>query len=130
MQAQLNHAYAQPALVEIYKTLPIALNISEISVEFVNSWTFKVIDEIRDRLYDQRDHWVPIEISEADGVRVSCKDGWWLARASQTQAAIIVRCESQTKDTLEDLKSIMRFQLEASGLYVDFNSPPVKPSLC
>ena len=41
------------------------------------------------------------KIINIDGVRVSEKDGWWLLRASNTQPAIVLRCESLTQEGLE-----------------------------
>ena len=41
------------------------------------------------------------KITNIDGVRVSEKDGWWLLRASNTQPAIVLRCESLTQEGLE-----------------------------
>ena len=41
-----------------------------------------------------------------DGIRVNTVDGWWLLRASNTQPALIVRCEASSK------KAIKRFLLD------------------
>ena len=38
-----------------------------------------------------------------DGIRVNTKKGWWLIRASNTQPAIIVRCEAESKSNLNNL---------------------------
>ena len=37
---------------------------------------------------------------DIDGARVSSDDGWWLLRASNTQPALVLRCESLSKDGL------------------------------
>ena len=37
---------------------------------------------------------------DIDGIRVNDKGGWWLLRASNTQPAIVVRCESSTIEGL------------------------------
>jgi phosphomannomutase len=44
-----------------------------------------------------------LELIEVDGVRVILPEGWGLARASNTQAAICIRCESSN---LQDLRII------------------------
>ena len=51
------------------------------------------------------------KITNIDGVRVSEKDGWWLLRASNTQPAIVLRCESLTEDGLEFQKRLVKNEL-------------------
>ena len=38
------------------------------------------------------------EMNDIDGVRVRTRDGWWLLRASNTQAVLVARAESATED--------------------------------
>lgn len=114
-------AHSRQSLAEIYAGLPAVINTPEIRVECGENRKFSVIEEIRARLYRQRQQGAPISINEVDGVRVGYRDGWWLARASNTQPAIILRCESQHEETLEELKDMVCLQLEASGLRVDLD---------
>ena len=44
-------------------------------------------------------------------MRVVEKDGWWLLRASNTQPALVLRCESLTKDGLEFQKTLVKNEL-------------------
>jgi phosphomannomutase len=55
-------------------------------------------------------------VSEIDGVRVQTEDGWWLLRASNTQAVLVARAESGTEEGLGRLKAALVQQLTASGL--------------
>ena len=57
-----------------------------------------------------------LNIHDIDGVRVETDDGWWLLRASNTQAALVARCESGTANGLERLKEQLRPQLTESGV--------------
>ena len=36
-------------------------------------------------------------VDTIDGIRVNNKKGWWLIRASNTQPALIVRCEAENQ---------------------------------
>ena len=56
------------------------------------------------------------EMVEIDGVRVRTTDGWWLLRASNTQAIVVVRAESSSEEGLSRLKSQLAAELAASGL--------------
>jgi phosphomannomutase len=55
-------------------------------------------------------------VSDIDGVRVSTPDGWWLLRASNTQAVLVARCESGTEEGLARLRAILCEQVADSGL--------------
>jgi phosphomannomutase len=47
---------------------------------------------------------------------VLTEDGWWLLRASNTQAVLVARVEATTEAGLERLKAALVRQLAASGL--------------
>jgi phosphomannomutase len=56
------------------------------------------------------------KVSETDGVRVQTNDGWWLLRASNTQAVLVARAEATSEAGLERLKKALVLQLEQSGV--------------
>ena len=56
------------------------------------------------------------EVNDIDGVRVSTPDGWWLLRASNTQAVLVARCRGQPPEGLERLKATVREQLGRVGV--------------
>ena len=56
------------------------------------------------------------KVDATDGVRVSTEDGWWLLRASNTQAVLVARAEAKSEAGLERLKAHLSAQLQASGL--------------
>jgi phosphomannomutase len=49
-------------------------------------------------------------------VRVRTADGWWLLRASNTQAVLVARAESATTEGLARLKLELAAELAASGV--------------
>ncbi len=51
-----------------------------------------------------------------DGVRVQTDDGWWLLRASNTQAVLVARCEAQNEAGLEKLKGDLIAALKEAGV--------------
>ena len=51
-----------------------------------------------------------------DGVRVRLDDGWWLVRASNTEAALVARAEGKTPAILERLIKDIESALSAAGL--------------
>ena len=70
----------------------------EIKVFCEDNYKFKVIDKIiKVTSKKYRD------VSYIDGIRVNLSYGWWLIRASNTQPAIIVRCEANSENNLDIL---------------------------
>ena len=51
-----------------------------------------------------------------DGVRVRTADGWWLVRASNTEASLVVRAEGNSIATLDKLVKNIETALGAAGL--------------
>jgi len=100
------------SLAVLHDRLPAMVNTPEIRFDCPEDRKFAVIDEVRDRL-DREDG---ITVHDMDGVRVETADGWWLLRASNTQAVLVARCESATEDGLERLKAALRAQLGLSDV--------------
>ncbi len=53
-----------------------------------------------------------------DGVRVTTPDGWWLIRASNTQAALSARAEASCADSLARVMHAMHGALTANGVSI------------
>jgi phosphomannomutase len=92
--------------------LPQVVNTPEIRIDVLEERKFAIVDETRDRLAGISG----VSVNDIDGVRVSNADGWWLLRASNTQNALVVRCEAADGDALDRLKSQVRGQLRESGV--------------
>jgi phosphomannomutase len=98
-------------LSEIRDALPQVINTPELRFDCDDRRKFAVIEEVAARLRG-----AGAKVAETDGVRVLTDDGWWLLRASNTQAVLVARAEAGTEAGLERLKQAMVLQLEASGL--------------
>lgn len=98
-------------LAAIRDRLPAVINTPELRFPCAESRKFEVVREVRGRL--QRNG---AEITDIDGVRVRSADGWWLLRASNTQAVLVARAESATEQGLLRLKGELAAQLAASGV--------------
>jgi phosphomannomutase len=110
-------SHSKKSLTELYDGLPKMLNTPELRIDCSEERKFDVIKEIKNRLGSE----VDITVSDIDGVRVETKEGWWLIRASNTQAVLVVRCESTSKRGLSFLKKQIRNQLTASAVELPFN---------
>jgi phosphomannomutase len=87
------------------------VNTPEIRFDCPDEQKFAVVEEVRARL--ERDG---ANFNAIDGVRVSTEDGWWLLRASNTQAVLVARAEAHDEGGLARLMQEVRRHLEAAGI--------------
>ncbi len=98
-------------LAERYDALPRMYNTPELRIACAEERKFAVVGEVKRRLAGSG-----ARVCDIDGVRVSTDDGWWLLRASNTQAVLVARCESDSPQGLDRLRGILSRQLAESGL--------------
>ncbi len=98
-------------LAELRDGLPNAINTPELRFDVDEARKFKIVDEVKARLQKSG-----ADVSTVDGVRVNTKDGWWLLRASNTQAVLVARAEAGDEAGLGRLKGELRAALAASGV--------------
>jgi phosphomannomutase len=98
-------------LADVREALPHVINTPELRFNCDDTRKFGVISEVAARLAADGAH-----VSDTDGVRVQTADGWWLLRASNTQAVLVARCEASSEAGLERLKAALVVQLTSSGL--------------
>jgi phosphomannomutase len=87
------------------------VNTPEIRFDCPDERKFAVVDQVRGRLEKEG-----ARVNGIDGVRVSAEDGWWLLRASNTQAVLVARAEANDAAGLARLKRQIRRHLEAAGI--------------
>jgi len=91
--------------------LPQAINTPELRFDCDDLRKFEVVQEVKARLEA-----AGANMSTVDGVRVLTDDGWWLLRASNTQAVLVARCEASSEQGLERLKAALVAALAASNV--------------
>ncbi len=98
-------------LSAVRAALPHVVNTPELRFDCDDARKFGVIEEVAARLKS-----AGAKLSDIDGVRVQTDDGWWLLRASNTQAVLVARCEASTPAGLQRLQTALATQLQTSGL--------------
>jgi phosphomannomutase len=106
-------AQSEDSLDAIADRLPATFNTPELRIDCDEARKFAIVAEVADRLRRRG-----AEVIDIDGVRVKRPEGWWLVRASNTQAVIVARAEAATAEGLARLKSEIAGELAASGLRV------------
>jgi phosphomannomutase/phosphoglucomutase len=98
-------------LAELYDTLPVMVNTPEIRVECADDVKFEVVKRTTARL---RGHPQVTDVVDVDGVRARFGDGWGLVRASNTQPALVIRCEAPTQGRLAEIRGFVEDAILAS----------------
>ncbi|MBE9604870.1 phosphomannomutase/phosphoglucomutase [Acetobacteraceae bacterium H6797] len=104
-------ARSKESLGQMRAALPVVINTPELRFNCDDTRKFGVVSEVKERLAAEG-----AKVQDVDGVRVLTEDGWWLLRASNTQAVLVARAEAKSEEGLERLKADIARQLEASGL--------------
>jgi phosphomannomutase len=102
---------AEVGLDKLRDRLPNVVNTPELRFPCEEKRKFKVIEEVKGRLKA-----AGADVNDIDGVRVLTEDGWWLLRASNTQAVLVARCEAKDAAGLDRLKALLREQVVQSGI--------------
>jgi phosphomannomutase len=103
------HATAKP-LSSMLDELPQCINTPEIRIECDESEKFQLVEKVKAALVADG-----ATFSDVDGVRVMTPDGWWLLRASNTQAILVARCEASSDAGLTALKNQLFHYLKGAG---------------
>lgn len=99
------------SLAAMLDALPKPYNTPELRIVCAEERKFAVVEEVKQQLKNSS-----AEINDVDGVRVLNADGWWLLRASNTQAALVARCESSTQAGLKRLQKQLSTTLKTCGV--------------
>jgi phosphomannomutase len=105
-------ASSDQTLDAMLDAMPQMLNTPELRFDCPEERKFQIVEEVAERLKSISG----IKVHDMDGVRVQSDDGWWLLRASNTQAVLVARCEAKGEEGLDRLKAALSEQLRASGL--------------
>ena len=104
-------AKSDQSLAEMISAMPQMINTPEIRIDVLEERKFAIVDEVLAQARSAN-----LDINDVDGLRVSGPDGWWLLRASNTENALVVRCESQDQEGLERLKGTVVAYLSAANV--------------
>ncbi len=99
---------------ELFDALPKMVNTPEMRFTCPDEEKFDAVKRIKTNLEKEG-----ADFSDIDGVRVAVDEGWWLLRASNTQAVLVARCEAADEAALETVKQALMDNLKAAN--IDFS---------
>ncbi len=104
------------SLAQKFDRMPKTFSTDEHRIDVTEERKFRIIEEIKEYLATDNNNNSPIQVNTLDGIRVTTPDGWWLLRASNTQAALVARCEAESASSLKILEQQLNGYLERSGV--------------
>ncbi len=90
-------AAAGRPLSRLAADLPSYPATPEVRVSCPDDVKFKVVEDLREQFARR------LPVVDVDGARVLFPEGWGLVRASNTQPALVLRCEGRTKSALHSI---------------------------
>ena len=103
-------------MTEFVDQLPAIFATPECHIACSDTLKFGVIE----KLARQFSELLPAsQINLTDGVRITTESGWCLIRASNTEAALVVRAEGQDTDALDIFVTLIKDQLGQAGVVWD-----------
>jgi phosphomannomutase/phosphoglucomutase len=99
-------------LAALAAELPVMINTPEIRIDCPDDTKFARVAAVAARL---RADPAVTGLVEIDGVRASFAGGWGLVRASNTQPALVMRCEAATAARLAEIRAALEAHLAATA---------------
>ena len=94
-------------LSEILADVPKTVTTPEIRIDCPDEIKFDVVRDVTEKFRED------YRIIDTDGVRILFDDGWGLIRASNTQPVLVLRFESSTAETLEQIRTVTERKLQS-----------------
>ena len=89
------------SLSELMEDIPKVFNTPELRIDTTEETKFKIVSKIVEHF--KRDY----DVIDIDGARIKFPYGWALVRASNTQPALVVRYEADSREHLEEIQGIV-----------------------
>ncbi|MEO8707108.1 MAG: phosphomannomutase, partial [Kofleriaceae bacterium] len=101
----------ETSLADLAATLPVMINTPELRIECDDDRKAAVVAAVTKSL---RADPAVTGVVDIDGVRASFEGGWGLVRASNTQPALVMRCEARSQDRLAEIKALIEKHVAAA----------------
>jgi len=98
-------------LHELASELPVMINTPELRIDCPDDKKFALVAAVTARL---RADPAVTSVVDVDGVRAKFAGGWGLVRASNTQPALVMRCEAHSAARLAEIKAAIEAHLAAA----------------
>ena len=113
-------AEGRQPLSQLLSDLPKTSFTPEIRRDCPDDQKFLIVQKLKERFEALRSRPIPDSIPirdliTLDGVRIVFDDGWGLVRASNTQPALVLRFEANTRDRMDKIRRFVEGELSRIG---------------
>jgi phosphomannomutase/phosphoglucomutase len=113
-------AEVRQPLSQLLSDLPKTSSTPEIRRDCPDDRKFLIVQKLKERFETLRSRPIPDSIPirdliTLDGVRIVFDDGWGLVRASNTQPALVLRFEANTRDRMDTIRRFVEGELSRIG---------------
>jgi len=114
-------AYAGARLMQLLaaQNLPLSALLSDVPPSFVTpEMRIDCVEERKFALVAEAKTWFSAQghsMIDVDGMRLEFDDAWALLRASNTQPALVMRCEAESQERLDEVKALLNDWLAAQS---------------
>jgi phosphomannomutase/phosphoglucomutase len=98
-------------LHDLANELPVVINTPELRIDCPDDQKFALVAAVTARL---RTDPSVTRVVDVDGVRATFEGGWGLLRASNTQPALVMRCEASSAARLAEIRAAIEAHLAAA----------------
>ena len=105
-------------LSSFLNTLPVSFSSPEIRIDCDEKLKFEIVKRVKKVASS---NYKTSDLLIIDGIRIKNEKGWWLLRASNTQAALIVRAEGSSNVNLRALITEINKYLIEAGLNINLD---------
>jgi len=99
-------SHSDRTLTELVDTLPQVHNTPEIRIPCPDDLKFQLVERAC-ALFKER-----YPVNDIDGARITFPGGWGLVRASNTGPVLVMRCEAESPERLNEIRSEMESRLD------------------
>jgi phosphomannomutase / phosphoglucomutase len=101
-------SHGDATLADMAAALPVLCSTPELRIPCADAIKFDVVRAVTTAMRQRLD---VLQVIDIDGVRAVWPQGWGLVRASNTQAALVMRCEAGTDAELQTIVAIMNAEI-------------------
>jgi phosphomannomutase len=87
---------------QLLEGIPVAYNTPELRIDTTEEKKVQIVEKLKQNFTNKGDSDYTLNL--IDGVRISFKNGWALARASNTQPVLVLRFESSSEAGLKEIR--------------------------
>lgn len=91
-------------ITQLLEGLPPSFNTPEIRIDTTEEKKQIIVEKLKSAFPKSTDVYT---VNMLDGIRISFKDGWALARASNTQPVLVLRFEANTESRLIEIRALI-----------------------